>query len=156
VFADGRDATEAAEELESAGIHTLEVHDNLRALRAEMTDEQPVGPFTDEMRRGILPGVILATALGAIVGVPLGLPSWSGLELGVRLVITIGVGALAGALYGFFVGGGVNFETQVQGKEMDAERGVAVEVTVAGDAEAERAAKIIQLHRPVRIDELAE
>ena len=147
---------QTAADLESAGIRRLELRANVRALRAEMTDEQPVGPFTDEMRRGIIPGVIMATIVGAILGLPLSLLPWSGLELGPRVVISVGVGALAGALYGFFVGGGATWERSVQEKRMAAERGVAVDVTVDSEVDARHATKIIQLHRPMRLDELPE
>jgi hypothetical protein len=168
VFRDRESARAAADAVRQAGLSGVNVEidagqDELAAVRGEMYEEMQhtvaganaTGPLTREMQAGAIPGAVIATVVGAVIALPLGLIPLGDLGLGLRLLIAAGVGALVGALYGFFAGGAARWETEVSGKHLAAEDGVTVGAWVSGgDREAERVGELLRRYDPVRIDQV--
>jgi hypothetical protein len=161
---EARAAAEDVRRMTGIAPTTVEIEsgdDELAAMRAEMSEEMqhtiaapgPFGGVTKEMQRGIVPGTLLAAVVGAVVALPLALVPFAGLDGGVRLLIAAGVGALAGALYGFFAGGAAKWETSVLDKDLAAERGVTLGVWT-DEHHAEAVAFVLANHGPIRVDQV--
>lgn len=155
VFRDEQAAREAAEATHAptGDVRVGEGRDNQAALRAEMREEidhtvvgAGVGPFTKEMTKGLLWGTALASALGLLLGLPFGFIPFGDSTLATRLVITGGVGAAAGAVLGFVLGGGWGGAAD-SNKRLAAERGVTV---AAPDTPA--TVKALLEKGPIRVD----
>lgn len=135
--------------------------DERAALRSEMQEEIEhtiagpgnIGPFTKEMTKGLLLGIVVATAVGIALALPFafidfGPPLWQ------RFVIAALVGGAAGATLGFTVGGG--WGAKAPGEPLGAERGVVVAVEVTAGEEADRVASALAAEEPIRLDVLDE
>jgi hypothetical protein len=94
-------------------------NEEVNALRQEQRDEVEgtmvgagnVGPFTKGMNRGMAAWVPLWTGIGALIGLAVGLA----LGGGGWLVVTLIVGAFAGATFGFSAGGFVGSRRRGEG-----------------------------------------
>ena len=144
---------------------TVDLHagrDELAAMRGEMFEEMQhtvpgasaTGPITKEMQQGAIPGSLLATVIGAVIALPLGLIPLGALQLGLRLLIAAAVGALVGSLWGFFAGGAARWETEVDDKHLAVEDGVTLGVWVADDRSLERVNDELRRHHPIRVDQV--
>lgn len=167
MFRDTTTARAAADAVRRANLPQVSVEladhsDELAAIRGEMYDEMShtivgpgnVGPFTREMTRGLLGGIVLGGAIGAVIAAPLGLFAFGGLSLGVRLIVAAAIGALAGSAWGFFAGGAGRWEVAVEGRELATERGVTVGIWVRGNEARERASQILSDYEPIRVDQV--
>lgn len=129
-------AAAAARDVGASDVRVDAAHDERLALEAEMRDEMEhtivgpgnIGPFTKEMTKGIGAGVAMASVIGAAIALPFAMVDLFGLPLWLRVVIAAVVGGFAGATVGFMLGGGL---TPTPEKELAAEEGVVVVVTVA-------------------------
>jgi hypothetical protein len=130
--------------------------DEVASLRGEMREEMDqtvtgpgVGPFTKEVRRSIERMVPLCAAIGAVVLLPLAfLPIH--LHWAARLVLAAVVGAMAGAAYGFVLGGGFGMKPRTT--RLAAERGVTISVRAANPDQAERVVEEMRRYDPIRVD----
>ncbi len=133
-------------------------HDaDVASLKAEMHEEinetvvgpGNIGPFTKEMRRGLVRGVVAGAVAGAVLALPIALIPWMSLEFGTRLVIAAIVGASAGATVGFMFGG---FTARGGDRRMAAEIGTTVVIDVRTPDEVEQVRMVMERHHPIRID----
>ena len=165
VFENETVARSAAAALRDAGITVDDdtKADELAAIRGEMSEEMQhtvvgpgsFGPFTKEMSKGIVGGIVIATVIGAVVALPFGLIDFGTLGLAPRLFIAAAVGAFIGAGVGF-MGGGFRWRKSVGGaavtKQLAAERGATVGVWANSDPEVERASQLLTDFDPIRLD----
>jgi hypothetical protein len=161
VYRDRDTAEEVAHELESRDLHTtVSVADPADAglsIAAEMDAQveegwgtAAVGGFvTSEQMRG---AVVFASGLGllgALVGLPVG---WILFDASTSTLTKLGVGALVGFLFGVVVGAllGGGFAMTSPQERLAAERGVTVRVDGASPSHE----RIMEEHRPIRLDRI--
>ncbi len=157
VFRDRAEADQAARALTSEGVapESIRVDDRrdaMASVRGEMRQELDHaltpgrGSRSSEMTQGMAAGVAVGAFVGAVIGLPFALIPMGDLAAWVRIVIVVGVGALAGAAIGLVLGG--SLASKGPGDELAAQRGVTVAVT--GDLD--RAQPVLLAHHPVRMD----
>lgn len=95
----------------------------VEAQRAETGVAGTVGPSTsplpDSMSRGLWRGGAIGAVVGAIVLLPLGLIPMFDLDVGVRILIAVVVGAAAGAAVGAVFFGGAVAEVEDEDSQGD-------------------------------------
>jgi hypothetical protein len=89
--------------------------------------------------------VVAGAVIGAVVGVPFAFIPLADLRGG-RLLVTCGIGALAGAIVGLVAGGSLALGGPAH--EVAAQRGV----TLAVEDDVDRARSIVLARRPLRLD----
>jgi len=162
VFGDQPTADTVVRRLRDVGVSPQDVRvgdpaSSVAAMKAEMREEADntivgpgnIGPFTEEMTKGIVVWVTVGALLGGLVVLPLGFVEILDLALGVRLLIAAAVGVACGATVGFVTGGGLAAEGGYD--PLAAERGV----TVAVDVPTEVASEVVRVMRsghPLRLD----
>ncbi|MFN2590969.1 MAG: hypothetical protein ABR518_09395 [Actinomycetota bacterium] len=164
VFHDRRDAEEAAEAAERAGVPPEQIRiddpaDEVTSLRGEMREEidqtmvgPGVGPITKEARRRLLKLVPLTALAGAILVLPAAfLPI--DMSLTARLLIAAAVGVTAGATLGLVLGGGLGmWDRRGPGSKLAAERGTTVGIKTSGPRQAGDVVERIEGEDPIRVD----
>ncbi|HJP64702.1 MAG TPA: hypothetical protein VKA30_00190 [Actinomycetota bacterium] len=161
VFRDRAGAERAVAALRQAGMGSATIRidrerDEVTSLRGEMREEVDqmvtgpgVGGVTKEAQRTLARTVPLFAAIGAVVLLPLAfLPI--DLHWAARLILAALVGAVAGSVYGFVVGGGLGMKRPTA--SLAAERGVTVAVRAANPDEAERVVDEMKRLDPIRVD----
>jgi hypothetical protein len=152
VFRDRDEAVRAAAELRAAGVDGDAIRiddrrDDMASIRSEMRDE--LDHSTGAERAGWF-AVALGAVVGAVVGVPFALIPLADLAWWARLLVTCGVGALAGAIVGLVAGGSLALGGPAH--EVAAQRGV----TLAVEGDVDRARSIVLARRPLRLDLVEE
>jgi hypothetical protein len=148
VFRDQVQAERVAADLARAGfrrdaIRIGEERDYVTSVRSEMRNE--LNRSAPTHRAGTF-AVVLGAVIGALVGLPFAVIPMDDLAWWARLLLTCGIGALAGSAVGFVAGG--SLAMRGPGDEMAAQRGVTL--TVLGDVDAAR--PLVLAHRPLRLD----
>jgi hypothetical protein len=148
VFQNEAQAERVAADLASAGIGRDAVRigderDHITSLRSEMRHE--LNRSAPTHRAGAF-AVVAGTIIGALVGLPFALIPMDDLSWWARVLLTCGIGALAGAAIGFVAGG--SLAMRGPGDELAAQRGVTL--TVVGDIDTAR--PLILAQRPLRLD----
>jgi hypothetical protein len=148
VFRDEAQAERVAAALVGAGvrrdaIRIGEEHDYVTSVRSEMRNE--LNRSAPTHRAGTF-AVVLGAVIGALVGLPFAFIPMDDLAWWARLLLTCGVGALAGSAVGFVAGGSLSMRGP--GDETAAQRGVTL--TVVGDVDAAR--PLLLAHAPLRLD----
>jgi hypothetical protein len=123
------------------------------ALRGEMRDELEHGivapqaglVMTEEMAAGAAIAVPVAALIGAALAFPLGFIHMGTLPLWARLLIAVGVGAVAGSVVGVIVGAGA--AARGPAEPLPAEKGVSLRVRDADAAIVE----LLATHDPLRV-----
>jgi hypothetical protein len=162
VYRTGEQARRAAERALRAGADPADIRidenlDHVVSIDSEMREEMDhtiagpgnVGPFTKEMTKGMLVGILVATPLGALAALPFAAIEFGDMTLPSRLLIVAVVGALVGATVGWVVGGA--FAARRGDEPLAAERGITVSVPdLPGVEEA------LTHTEPIRLDVVAE
>ena len=148
VFRDRDEAEQVAADLRRAGVHGDAVRigderDGVASIRSEMRDE--LDHSTGAERAGWF-AVILGAVIGAVVGMPFAFIPMDDVAWWGRVLVTCGIGALAGAAVGFVAGGSLALGGPAD--EVAAQRGV----TLAVADDVERARAIVLARRPLRLD----
>jgi hypothetical protein len=148
VFRDRNEAERVAADLRAAGVPGDAVRigderDTLGSIRSEMRDE--LDHSTGAERAGWL-AVVLGAVIGAVVGLPFAFIPTDDLAWSARLLVTCGIGALAGAAVGFVAGGSLALGGPAD--QVAAQRGV----TLALEDDVDRARGIVVARRPLRLD----
>ena len=159
VFPDIDAARAAAEAVQRMGLPGDAVRigdheDEVRALRAEMHEEMSntwvgpgnVGPFTEEMTKGLVVGSAIGAAVGALIGALAALVFMSNVDVLLRIVVGAAIGGLGGGVLGFVDGGGLGAKGPAE--PLAAERGVPVLVR-SNDLSVEQT---LEEFHPLRID----
>lgn len=160
VYPDRDAAVAARQRLVDLGLgeHDIDLDresDEVASLRAEMRQELTdawVVPnaaliATKESMKGMLAVGTGAAVIGAVLGIPFAFIDFGG-SFWLRLLLFMGLGALAGATVGFVVGPGVSAKRP--GELMAAHRGTALRVH---QDTAEIRSALVAGH-PIRIDEV--
>jgi hypothetical protein len=163
VFPDEEAARRAAAAAEVAGadpavIRIGDENDRLRELQAEMLDEVEhsvmgpgsFGPFTIEMTKAIVPLTIIFGVVGVLVGLPFAAINFGGFPLWGRILIVTIVGAAAGSVIGFEIGG--SFGARRPEERLATERGVVIAI----DDAPPPAVDVLKAMRPIRLDAFEE
>lgn len=158
VFRTQDDAVEAAEAAGRAVDHDGPVRvgdplDRVAALSGEMREELDhtiagpgnVGPFTEEMSKGMSVGVLAGGLIGLVLALPFAAIDFGGMAAWTRLLVVALAGALAGGTAGWVIGGG--FGAKRDDEALAAEHGVTVSVPASVPAE-----RALVASRPVRVD----
>jgi hypothetical protein len=148
VFRDRNEAERVAADLRAAGVPGDAVRigderDTLGSIRSEMRDE--LDHSTGAERAGWF-AVVLGAVIGAVVGLPFAFIPTDDLAWSARLLVTCGIGALAGAAVGFVAGGSLALGGPAD--QVAAQRGV----TLALEDDVDRARGIVVARRPLRLD----
>lgn len=163
VYEDQEQAEVAAERARTAGANGCGIRigdegDSTASLEAEMREEMeeswlsPQAAFvaTKEAAKGLSLATPIGAALGALITVPFALTMAFGVsQLWIRLLIAVGIGAMAGGTVGFIVGGGM----AIKGPDepLAAERGVTVRVADA----TKQVVDALADEEPIRLDTVA-
>ncbi len=163
VYKDREDAEAAAERAERAGVDESEIRigdeaDAKASFQAEMREEMeeawlsPQAAFvaTKEAAKGLSLAAPIGAAVGALITVPFAVMMSFGISaLWLRLLIAVGIGAMAGGTVGFIVGGGM----AIKGPDepLAAERGVTVRVPAA----QEEVVAALEEEELIRLDTVA-
>jgi hypothetical protein len=148
VFRDRDEAERVAAELRAAGVRGDAVRigdeqDSLASIRSEMRDELD---HSAGARRAGWFAVVLGAVIGAVIGLPFALIPMGDLAWWARLLVTCGIGALAGAAVGFVAGGSLALGGPAD--RVAAQLGV----TLAVEGDVDRTRSIVLARRPLRVD----
>jgi hypothetical protein len=159
VFAHRTQADVAADKVRALGVADEDIRnerpqDHVASLRGEMRDELERGLFspqggvllTKRGIKGILAVTPFAIAGGVLLALPFAFVSWGSLPLWGRMLLAVVVGATAGAIVGFIIGGGE--AEKGAGAPLAAEHGVTLRVS---DARAE-VQQVLVAAEPIRLD----
>jgi hypothetical protein len=163
VFADRARAESVAERARSLGVADDAVHvqrreDEVASLRGEMREElerswfSPQGGIllTKRAIKGIFAVSPFTIAAGVLLALPLAFLPWgSPLPLWSRIVLTSVIGAAAGAVVGFIIGGGE--AEKGADAPLAAEQGITVRIA---DARPELQRALVEAE-PIRLDIVA-
>lgn len=127
--------------------------DRLAAVEGEMHEEMAhtlagpgnVGPFTKEMTKGMLLGVVVGGAIGTLFALPFAAIGFGGWDVWLRLLVVAIAGALVGMTAGWVIGGA--FAAKRPEEPLAAEEGTTVTAPARVDVE-----KALRAAGPVRID----
>jgi len=159
VFPDRAAADRVRSELEAAGVDRRSIRiddprDETSSLRSEMREELEhsvvgagiAGPYPKEMTRGGLLLALIGAVIGAIIATPFFLIPVDDLAWWARLLLVVGIGALAGAIVGGVVG--APLAAKGPADAVAAQRGITVGVA-RSDVVVHR---IMSRNHPVRVD----
>jgi hypothetical protein len=159
VFPDRSAADRVRSELEAAGVDPRSIRiadprDDTASTRSEMREELEdsvvgagiAGPYTKEMTQGGLVLGAVGAVIGAVIALPFFLIPMDDLAWWARLLLVVGVGALAGATIGALVG--APLAAKGPADSVAAQRGVTVGVART-DAVVQRA---MSRNHPIRVD----
>lgn len=127
--------------------------DRLASVQGEMREEMDhtvagpgnVGPFTKEMGRGMVLGIVVGGVLGALVALPFAALEFGGFAWWARVLTVVVAGVLVGATAGWVIGGG--FGARRPEEALAAERGVTLAVPALPGMEEALAGT-----EPIRLD----
>jgi hypothetical protein len=158
VYSTEDSARSAADAVRRAGVPDDEIRigdptDYVASVASEMRDETThtivgpgnVGPFTKEMSKGMLVGIVVGGAIGVVLALPLAAIPFGDFALWSRLLLVVIVGALVGATVGWVLGGG--FGATRPDDKLAAERGVTLTVPATPETEA-----LLSRTNPLRLD----
>jgi hypothetical protein len=152
------DARAAADLAARAGADPNDIRideplDRVAALQGEMREEMDhtlagpgnVGPFTQEMQRGMTAGAIVGAVVGLVLALPFAAIPFLDWDLWLRLLVAAIVGLALGGTVGWILGGG--FAANRPEERLAAERGVPLEVPAS-----EPVAQALAATNPIRLD----
>ena len=147
VYDTDNEAREAVRALERSGVDVARVRvaderDHVSAIEGEMRSETVnavagpgiVGPFTREMTRGSLLGILFGGAAGFLLALPIAIIGVIDMSLWLGVVIVESVGIIVGATVGWIIGGA--FAARRSDEPLAAEAGTTVAVPLSKLAEA--------------------
>ena len=156
--AHARRAAESARQAASgdARVRPPTKEDEVASLESEMREEvrHVAGPFTKEVSKGILRTIPFTALAGAVILLPFGLIPVGDISLGIRLIVAAAVGATAGSVAGFVIGGGAEVSEKTPGA-MAAEHGTLV-VAEAENPEAVARVAEAMSDDAIRVDVVTE
>src|SRR4051812_45582168 len=140
-------AREAVRALERSGVDVAQVRiaddrDHISAIEGEMRSESVntvagpgnVGPFTKEMTRGSLLGILVGAVVGFLAALPFAIVGVFDMSTWAGALLVEGVGIIVGATVGWIIGGA--FAARRDDEPLAAEQGTTVAVPLSKDAEA--------------------
>jgi hypothetical protein len=146
VYDSDAEAREAVRTLERSGIDTAQVRvddrrDHVSAIEGEMRSEVThsaggpavVGPFTEEMARGSLLGIVVGAIVGLLLGLPVAIIGIGDVSGAASAALALGVGAIVGATAGWIIVG--SFAARRSEEPLAGERGSTVAVPLTASAE---------------------
>jgi hypothetical protein len=158
VYDTENDARAAVRALEQSGVDTAQVRvaddrDHVSAVEGEMRSETVnsvagpgnVGPFTKEMTRGSLLGVLLGGAIGFLLALPVALIGVADMEFWAGALLVESVGIVLGATVGWIIAG--SFAAKRPEEPLAAEQGTTVAVPLSNGAQ-----ETLTATNPRRID----
>jgi hypothetical protein len=145
VYDSETDARSAVRTLEHSGIAVAQVRigddrDRLSSVKGEMRGEVArtvagpgnVGPFTKEMSRGSLIGLVIGGMIGAVLGLPLAFVGLGELSTAASASLAIGAGIVVGATAGWVFFGA--FAAKRPDEPLAAETGTTVALPLSDQA----------------------
>jgi hypothetical protein len=146
VYDTDNEAREAVRALERSGVDVARVRvaddrDHVSSIEGEMRSETvnavagpgSVGPFTREMGRGSLLGILFGGAVGFLLALPVAIVGVIDMSLWLGVVLVESIGIIAGATVGWIIGGA--FAARREDEPLAAEAGTTVAVPLSKLAE---------------------
>jgi hypothetical protein len=146
VYDTDNEAREAVRALEHSGVDVARVRvaddrDHVSSIEGEMRSETvnsvggpgSVGPFTREMGRGSLLGILFGGAVGFLLALPVAIVGVTDMSRWLGVVLIESIGIIVGATVGWIIGGA--FAARRDDEPLAAEAGTTVAVPLSKLAE---------------------